>query len=59
MQSFSRACILLVKQHRVLTALVVALSVLSMAEYLSEDVITVMTQGRVQAGGMCWEMGSG
>lgn len=37
---------LLVKQHRVLTALVVALSVLSMAEYFSEDMLTVIIQGR-------------
>lgn len=48
----------LVKQHRVLTALVVTLSVLSMAEYFSEDMLTVIIQGRVQADGMCWEMRS-
>lgn len=58
MQCFPRASVLLVKQHRALAALVMALAVLSMAEYLSEDMLTVIIQGAVQAAIMCWEMRS-
>lgn len=58
MQCFPRANVFLVKQHRALAALVMARAVLSMAEYLSEDVLTVIIQGAFQAAVLCWEMRS-
>lgn len=56
MQCFPRASVLLELPELCAAILVMALAVQSMAECLSEDVLTVITQGAVQADGMCWEM---
>lgn len=56
MQCFPRASVLLELPELCAAILVMALAVQSMAECLSEDMLTVITQGAVQADGMCWEM---